>query len=172
MPGGKRFSAFYRGDWSEGTRVYTIAADGSDIRLLSAVGASHWAWRDDNNVLIWTIEKGYQLYADDGSGKAKSLVWKAPNGHQTYIPGTKNEWVVTDTYPQGSKREQLLYLVHLPTKRFIPLARLASPNNYKSNWRCDLHPRVSRDGKKVFIDSPHAGNGRQIYMVDIAEIIR
>ncbi len=171
-PDGKRFSAYYRSHWTVPTRVYTFAADGSDMRLLSETGASHWAWRDNENMLIWTIEKGYQLYKDDGSGKAKSLVWKAPNGHQTYIPGTKNEWMVTDTYPQGAKREQLLYLVHLPTQRFIPLARLASPNAYKGHWRCDLHPRLSRDGKKVFIESPHGGKGRQIYRVDIAQIIQ
>ncbi len=172
LPDGKRFSAYYRSHWTVPTHVYTFAADGSDMRLLSATGASHWAWRDNSNVLIWTIDKGYQIYRDDGSGEARSLVWKAPNGHQTYIPGTRNEWIVTDTYPQGSKREQILYLFHIPTHRFIPLARLVSPNVYKGHWRCDLHPSLSRDGKKVFIQSPHAGNGRQIYMVDMAEIIR
>ena len=126
--------------------------------------------------MIWTHDNGkdvgYQMYKDDGSGKVKSLVWKAPNGHESYIPGTNNEWMVTDTYPQGAKREQILYLVHIPTHRFIPLARLVAPNSYKGHWRCDLHPFISRDGKKVFVQSPHGGNGRQIYMVDIEKIIR
>lgn len=171
LPDGKRFSAFYRSHWTVPTHVYTFAADGSDAKLLSETGASHWAWRDNQNIMIWTIDKGYQMYQDDGSGNAKSLVWKSPNGHQTYIPGTKNEWMVTDTYPQGAKREQILYLVHIPTHRFIPLARLPSPNSYNGHWRCDLHPCISRDGKTVFIQSPHGENGRQIYMVDIAQII-
>jgi len=133
-PNGKRFSAYYRSHWTVPTQVYTFAADGSDMKLLSEAGASHWAWRDNENMMIWTHDNrkdvGYQMFKDDGSGKAKSLVWKAPNGHQTYIPGTNNEWMVTDTYPQGGKREQILYLVHLPTKRFIPLARLPSPKAY------------------------------------------
>ena len=171
-PDSKRFSAYYRGDWTIGTQVYTFDADGKNIRLLSDSGASHWAWRDNESMLIWTIDKGYQIYTDDGSGREKELIWKAPNGHQTYIPGTNNEWIITDTYPLGDKREQLLYLVCLPTKRFIQLARLCSPKSYKGHWRSDLHPCISRDGSKVFIQSPHAGNGRQIYMIDISDVIK
>ena len=173
-PDGKRFSAFYRGSWREPTHVYTMNTDGSDIRLMNDIGASHWAWRDNEHMVFWMHDHGkdvgYQIFKDDNSGKVKSTVWRAPNGHQTYIPGTNNTWMVTDTYPLGAKREQILYLAHIPTQRFIPLARLNSPKAYRSHWRCDLHPRLSRDGKTVFFESPHSG-GRQIYMVNIGEVI-
>jgi Tol biopolymer transport system component len=33
-----------------------------------------------------------------------------------------------------------------------------------------LHPRFSRDGRSVTIDSPHLG-GRQIYLIDIRGIV-
>ena len=36
------------------------------------------------------------------------------NGHNTYLPGHDNQWILCDTYPQGSRREQTPYLYHLP----------------------------------------------------------
>jgi hypothetical protein len=171
-PDGKRILMFHRwiGSGGQPTRVFTIGSDGRDLRLLSARGASHWTWRDSEHVLIWA-EGGYRLYKDDGSGEPKETLWTAPNGHQTYIPGTNNQWLVTDTYPQGAKREQILYLFHLPSGRFVLLGRFALPKEYGGEWRCDTHPRISRDGRLVIIDSPHGGNGRQQYLIDIEPII-
>lgn len=169
-PDGKRLSLFHRWSGTAGqpTRVFSIGADGGDLRLLSAHGASHWAWRDPENMLIWG-EGGYQLFKDDGSGLAKQTLWTAPNGHQSYIPGTSNEWLVTDTYPNGRKREQIVYLFHVPTARFVLLGRF--PSLYAGEWRCDTHPRVSRDGRLVILDSPHGGDGRQQYIIDISGIV-
>jgi hypothetical protein len=171
-PDGKRILMFHRwvGSGGQPTRVFTISPDGRDLRLLSARGASHWTWRDPEHVLIWG-EGGYKLYQDDGTGQPKEALWTAPNGHQTYVPGTNNQWLVTDTYPQGAKREQILYLFHLPTSRYVLLGRFVLPKAYGGEWRCDTHPRVSRDGKLVIIDSPHGGNGRQQYLIEIERII-
>ncbi len=171
-PDGNRISLFHRwaGTSGQPTRVFTIAADGNDLRLLSGHGASHWVWRDAEHMLIWG-EGGYKLYKDDGAGEPTETLWKAPNGHESYVPGTNNEWIVTDTYPQGPKREQILYMVHLPSGRFVMLGRFASPKVYQGEWRCDTHPRLSRDGKLVIFDSPHGGNGRQQYIIDISPIL-
>ncbi len=168
-PDGKRFLLFNR--WSgpgQPTRVFTADPDGQDLRLLSARDASHWTWRDPEHVLIWA-GGAYRLYQDDGSGESQETIWEAPNGHQTYVPGTQNEWLVSDTYPRGAEREQILYLFHVPTRRFVLLGRF--PSTYQGEWRCDSHPRVSRDGKLVIIDSPHGGNGRQQFAIDIGPVL-
>jgi hypothetical protein len=162
-PDGRRIMLYNRGE-RVGTRVFTIGADGRDLRLLSASGASHYAWRDLEHVLIW-VKDGYYLFKDDGSGEPKQCVWKAQNGHQTYIPGTDNEWLATDTYGR------LVYLYHVPTASFVPLGLFSSTVPYQGEWRCDSHPRVSRDGKLVIIDSPHGGGGRQQYVIDISRIL-
>lgn len=168
-PDGERFIMFNRGRGVP-THVYTADRDGSDIRFL-AKDSSHFVWRDPEHVLIWA-HGGYRLYKDDGSGN-NSVVWKAPNGHQSYLPG--KEWIVTDTYPQGESREQVVYLYHVPSGKKVELGRFHSPDNYRGGggeWRCDTHPRLSRDGTKVVIDSAHGGNGRQMYMIDISEIVK
>jgi hypothetical protein len=58
----------------------------------------------------------------------------------------------------------------MPTDRRIDLGQFLSPPGYTGEWRCDLHPRFSPDGKKVVIDSTHEGNGRQMYLIDIKDV--
>lgn len=170
-PSGERFLMFNR--WAgkgQPTRVFTAAGDGSDLRLLSAHGASHWTWRDDAHVLIWT-EGAYRLYRDDGSGEPVETVWEHPNGHQTYVPGTDKNLLITDTYPHGEPSKQELCLYHIPSKEKVVIAELDAPHSYCGEWRCDLHPRLNRRATKVVVDSPSGGNGRQMYIFDIEDVV-
>jgi len=59
----------------------------------------------------------------------------------------------------------------LKSRRHLPLGHFYLPPVYTGEWRCDTHPCASRDGKRVVIDSPHGGNGRQLYLIDIRELI-
>ena len=77
--------------------------------------------------------------------------------------------MLCDSYPDRH-RNQNPYLYHVPTDRLVPLGHFLSPKQYTGEWRCDLHPRLSRDGRSVTIDSPHQG-GRQIYLIDIRGIV-
>jgi hypothetical protein len=87
------------------------------------------------------------------------------NGHNTYLPRTGNAWVLNDTYPDA-RRYQHPYLYHPETRRKVALGHFFSPPTYAGEWRCDNHPRASRDGNFVCIDSPHNG-GRQMYLIDL-----
>ena len=91
------------------------------------------------------------------------------NGHCSYLPG--NRWILNDTYPD-KQRNQNVYLYEVATGKRAPLGHFHSPPEYTGEWRCDTHPRLSPDGRKVVIDSPHSGNGRQMYLIDISEIAR
>ena len=42
---------------------------------------------------------------------------------------------------------------------------------YWGEWRCDLHPRASNNGRGVAIDSPHAGGGRQVHLIDVGALL-
>ena len=67
-------------------------------------------------------------------------------------------------------RKQRLYLYHVESGARVPLGSFDAPQAYRGEWRCDLHPRASPDGRWVVIDSAHGGNGRQLYLIDIGDI--
>ncbi len=157
-----------------GTRMLTAAADGTDIRIVDPYGkTSHFIWRDPEHILAWSWHpshgNAFYLY-QDGTDKVE-IVGKGimtHNGHCTYLPG--KEWILNDTYPD-SKRNQNVYLYHVATGRTVSLGHFRLPTQYKGEWRCDTHPRFSPDGRSVVIDSPHGGNGRQMYLIDISKIV-
>lgn len=163
---GSRFLFLNRQQNGSRTRMFTAAPDGSDIRFVDN-DASHFVWHDPEYITVW-IKNEYRIYKDDASSKYEVL-WREMNGHQSYLPG--NEWLITDTYPWGGRREQQVYLYHLPTGRIVPVGNFASPKEYTGEWRCDTHPRVSRDGTLLTIDSPHGGEGRQLHLIDISGIV-
>ena len=165
-PDGKRFMFLSRMNGNRDTIAFTAAPNGSDIRLLGEK-SSHFEWRDPEHVLIWS-DGAYRLHTDDGTGRSK-VVLQADNGHNSYLKN--KDWFVTDTYPHKVTRDQTLYLYHVPTGKKVELGRFNSPKEYAGEWRCDTHPRISRDGTKIVIDSPHGGNGRQLYMIDISKIL-
>lgn len=157
-----------------GTRMFTVGSDGSDPYVLDPHGrTSHFIWRDPEHVLAWARHPshGEKFYIYRDRTEAVEVV--APevmllNGHCTYLPG--NRWILNDTYPDQD-RLQHPYLYEVSTGRRVPLGNFLSPPEYTGEWRCDTHPRFSPDGKKVVIDSPHGGNGRQLYLIDISGIV-
>ncbi len=93
------------------------------------------------------------------------------NGHNTYLPIADNRWILNDTYPDKD-RLQHPYLFDTSTGTKIPLGHVYSPPEYTGEWRCDTHPRSSRDGQLVCIDSPHTGEGRQMHVIDLSGIVQ
>jgi hypothetical protein len=178
-PDGSKFCFLHR--WAHAsapnafiTRLITVKADGKDPYVLDPYGkTSHFIWRDPDHILAWAShpfhgEKFY-LYTD----RTTDVQVVGPdvmtvNGHVTYLAGHK--WLLNDTYPD-KERNQNPYLYELNTGKRVPLGHFHSPPEYKDEFRCDLHPRSSPDGKKVIIDSPHAGTGRQMYLIDIRSIV-
>lgn len=168
MPGGRVFR----------TRMVTAAADGSDLRIVDDNGlTSHFIWRDPNHILAWSRQpacgEAFYLFRDlDGCARmgcveAVGAGIMTRDGHCSYLPG--GEWIVNDVYPDAD-RYQTLYLYHVESGRVVTLGRFYSPPPYTGEWRCDLHPRCSRDGRYIAVDSAHGG-GRQIYLVDIGDIV-
>lgn len=160
------------------TRMFTANMDGTDRYVLDPSGyTSHFIWRDPNHICAWTKPNGkpskFYLFEDQTENVEVVGPDKMPvNGHNTYVPQTNGEWILTDTYPQGKLRHQIPYLYHVPSGKRVELGRFHLPSAYKGEWRCDLHPRCSNDGMTVAIDSPHGGNGRQVWLLDISQIIK
>jgi hypothetical protein len=182
-PSGRKFCFLHRWELTKpngdingpfGTRLITANADGSNLYVLDPYGqTSHFYWRDDEHILAWSWHPsygdGFYLY-EDGTRNVGPIGRGVmdENGHCTYLPG--NQWILNDTY-QDLEDYQHPYLYQVATGRKYPLGAFRSPPEYHDEFRCDTHPRHSRNGRKVVIDSPHGGNGRQIYLLDISGII-
>jgi len=179
---GNRFVAFIKDPANKLFQAWSMAADGTDVRYLY-YNPSHHSWLDDDHILDYGKQTppgggepvgGYYVFKDDGTGQAKEQLWESKyDGHDSYLPGPGGDWIITDTYVIGGF--QYLFLYHRPTKFFIPLAKLKSTAelvpNFTGEYRVDLHPRFSRDGRIVCIDATHEGMGRQMYVIDIGCIL-
>lgn len=181
-------------------RLITMNPDGSGMRLLEcsdhplpqlaedfdpgAVGTfdyekseyqiSHPLWQDDGHIIVWGPHAGeihYHLY-HDAEGGAVEVVGRGvlvENGHMTFSPVDKR-WMLSDTYPDDRTHERFLFLFDMHTGERRNLGSFyATPELSKEN-RCDLHPRWSRDGRLVCIDSVHE-HQRQMYVLDVSSIV-
>jgi hypothetical protein len=178
-PDGKRFIFLHR--WrgpkqggSFDTRMFTANLDGKELFVLDPYGkTSHFIWRDPRSVLAWSWhpshgDRFYLYYDRSDRVEVVGEGVMTHNGHCSYLPG--GEWILNDTYPDAA-RNQNPYLFRIKTGERRWLGHFLLPKVYSGEWRCDTHPRFSRNGRMVTIDSPHAGNGRQVYVIDIGNIV-
>ena len=89
------------------------------------------------------------------------------DGHQSFI---SDDSFITDTYPDKYRMAKL-FRVNIPDGMTELLASVYSPKRFQSSPNkghiaCDLHPRVSRDGRFVFFDSCRTGK-RGIYVMKL-----
>lgn len=177
-PDGKRFLVLHRWELARpgafGTRMFTADMNGSNLFELDPFGkTSHFIWRDGEYILAWAYQPshGERFYLFKDRTREVSVIGPdvmTVNGHCTYLPGGK--FILNDTYPD-TRHLQHPFLYEIATGKRIPLAHLFEPPKYTGEFRCDLHPRYSRDGTKVIVDSTHGGNGRQMYLIDISSAI-
>ncbi len=160
------------------TRLLTANADGSDLHVVNhSPMTSHLVWRDPKHIIAYAAQpklgNNVYLFEDKGNnvevcGKGK---FTSGDTHISFIPNTNSKWVLNDSYPQGKERIQTVFLLNLETGQRIDLGKYPSPKEYTGEWRTDLHPRYSRDGKKVLIDTCCFG-GRQICLINIEGLIK
>ncbi len=180
-------------------RLITMNPDGTEMRLLecsdhplpqladsfdpNAVGTydyekseyqiSHPLWQDDGHIIVWGPHAGsihYHLYTDLPEPKVDVIGRDVltENGHMTFSPVDTN-WLLSDTYPDSKTNERLLILYDLKRGVRHDLGSFYTDPALSKENRCDLHPRWSRDGRTVCIDSVHE-HERQMYLVDVSAI--
>ena len=176
-PNSKRFIFLHR--WckknqAHSTRLLTANIDGTEIRCLNDHSmTSHFDWKDDEYILAYARRfntgDAYYLFKDQhyavpelvGKQKFSSL----NDGHCSYSPD--RNWILTDTYPDEDRQKTLL--IYNPEKDIrINLGKYYEAPYESEEFRCDLHPRWSRDGNSICFDSVQTGS-RQLYVLDINE---
>ncbi|HTS21088.1 MAG TPA: hypothetical protein VMN79_04685 [Casimicrobiaceae bacterium] len=175
-PDGGRIAFFHIRRTAEGgwrARLCCCSSNGSQLAcLLDAEVVSHYDWLDAERMLIWAKERGapgrFRLVERSGGSRPIGAGVLVEDGHVSFSPD--RSWVLNDTYPDRYDMRALM-LYRWPDGERVDLARLHSP---KARWwgetRCDLHPRWSRDGRRICIDSVHSGQ-RQMYVMDVGGLI-
>jgi hypothetical protein len=154
------------------TRLLTAAFDGSGLRCVADhEKVSHYDWRDREHILAWArqhaVGERYFLF-NERSGH-REVVGEGVltcDGHCSWSPDRR--WILTDTYPDGDDVRTLL-LYRPEDGRRVEVGRFHSPPELTGPIRCDLHPRWSRDGRQVCIDSAHE-ESRQMYVINVEEV--
>lgn len=172
-PDGSRFIVLHR--WFQNkvkyTRLVTCNMDGTDMYNLSDDDfVSHCCWKNNQEILSYLSKKdggkGYYLMKDKSQEFNRCWSSLVMDGHPTYsYDGSK---VVTDTYPDR-RRIQSLYV--MTGKRVKRIARVFSPFKYGGDTRCDLHPRWSKDGKRICFDASFGGK-RSVCVADVENVFK
>ncbi|MGR5127588.1 glycosyl transferase [Photobacterium swingsii] len=136
------------------------------FELVTSPGvASHCYWLDSDTICGYFMYEnlmGYHKYNlnDKKTIKISHKLDSLSDGH----PNIKNKSImVSDTYPNKSRMKEL-FEYDFKTDSKNTLALIFEPLKFYGEVRCDLHPRLSPDGKIVFFDSVHSGK-RQLYMM-------
>lgn len=170
-PNGQRFMVLHR--WFKGqrkyTRLVTCNIDGTEMFNLSDDDmVSHCWWKSDTEILAFENKhnggNGYYLMSDRTNEYEHLWQDLTGDGHPSYSPN--GTLVVTDTYPN---RKRIAEVRIMQGNVILPVARVFAPFKYDNNTRCDLHPRWSRDGKKICFDAVFEGH-RGLYTCDILQI--
>ena len=168
-PDGKRFMVIHR--WLKGgkkiSRLLTCDINGENLYNLSDEDmVSHCCWKNNREILAYCKhddKNGYFLFKDQTKDCSRKWDFITADGHPSYSPNGK--LVVTDTYPN---RKRICTLRVLSDAISTVVAKVYAPFKYDNDTRCDLHPRWSRDGRKICFDGCFEGK-REVYIIFLPE---
>ena len=171
-PDGKRFIFIHR--WYVGKQRFDrlIISDFSKMKVLADEKmVSHMCWVDDNTLFGYLRNNGkdafYFIDINNGNYKECSVLTSLGNGDGH--PSCHGKWVTIDTYPDKSLMQHL-YLYNILTDDVYNLLEVKHGLNYKGESRCDLHPRFSPDGNRIYFDTVYEGC-RKLAYIDVSSIV-
>jgi hypothetical protein len=141
------------------TNMYSLNIYNNKLYKFPTTGmVSHVFWKNNYQVIGYVNinnKDGYFLF-DIVKDTYTELFFNdnRVDGHPHY--SNTKDTLLFDTYP-NNQRIQKLFQYDFNTRLTQDLAEFYSPLKFKNHMRCDLHPRYSRDGSLVSVDSAHIG---------------
>jgi hypothetical protein len=172
-PDGRRFVCLHRYllDGKRFDRLLLGDPEGGPLEVLVDHDfVSHYDWVDSSTLLGYMRgpggRDGYYV-VDVETGEMSSLFSGRLDRYGDGHPHVQNQVMVTDTYPNKGGVQTLL-LVNLEEKTVDEIAELHHGLQYHSEFRCDLHPRLSSSRSMIFFDSVFDGV-RRLYAMSCPE---
>jgi len=170
-PNGKKIMFMHRWFLENGRRLDTLLIcdkDGRNLKVIADKGmVSHCFWYDSENIFGYLREfagdKFYIININTLEKKVigENMIDRFGDGH----PTINKEKVVFDTYPDKARMLHL-FRYDIKVNSLEELGEFFQSFDFYGETRCDLHPRFSFDGKKIFFDSVHEGK-RHLYMMGL-----
>lgn len=169
-PDGKRFTVklrFRPRDLSRGWNdkmgcSLTCGTDGKDLRLLEHA-TSHVIWLNEDQLYFWRKD-GLYLYKDalGGGQKIKQIAPEliSYNVHMRHFPNDPDRFIFDTPYRESIE----LFTYNNITNEETKIATFHNHKPRSGQYRCDLHPCPSPDGRKIVVTSMEDG-GRQMYLL-------
>ena len=164
-PDGEKFIFIHR--YFVGQRRYDRLMLGNavtnKIGVLAAFGmVSHSFWIDNETIISYLrgsngVDCYWRIDLNDGSFTALPWLSSFGDGH----PHVVGRHLITDCYPDKSRMQSLMS-VNLDSGEVDCIGEFFHGFGYKRESRCDLHPRLSRCGKRIYFDSVFSGK-RKLY---------
>ena len=160
-------------DLKRWTRIMVFDRQKAELmELPSQISGSHYVWNSEKQIVASCVIDGQSCHVLFDMNAIDSYRIVAPSvlnsdGHQSFI---SDDSFITDTYPDKYRMAKL-FRVSIPDGKTELLASVYSPKRFQSSPKkghiaCDLHPRVSRDGRFVFLDSCRTGK-RGVYVMKL-----
>lgn len=157
---------YYHNNIRNDSLIYA-AVNGREKKLLIRSGVvSHYCWISNSELFGYMEGPGQKLgywVLDVLSGDFRRS--KRFSGVGDGHPSSNGDIVVTDTYPNKARIQKLM-LSKSDSDNDEILGEFFHGFNYSLESRCDLHPRISSDGKFVFFDSVFSGE-RKLYRLHL-----
>lgn len=158
-PNGTGFIFLLRNFPEEGKLWGTVLAysdlEGNIKQLTKFEVNSHYSWRDDDYLMIYSGLPEWGIYFFDvKTGERSRLnnpVIDFDDIHCNYSPDRKT--MIGDGYPQPGESTRTLYFYDFETKKEDVLVTVYSRPVPETDMRCDLHARFSPDGTRISYDS-------------------
>ncbi|MEO3879135.1 glycosyl transferase [Rheinheimera fenheensis] len=169
-PEGKQFMFIHR--WflngRRFDRLMVADIDSKKLKVACANGmVSHCYWLDENRVFSYLRgpegqDSYWSISLNDLTFVRFNALEKFGDGHPHFI----GNLFVTDTYPDKS-RMQHLFLVDFMSHKVEHIGEFYHGFDFDAETRCDLHPRISKCGQFIFVDTVY-NNNRQLCWLERA----
>ena len=173
-PNGKKVMFFHlyvvpeTGEWR--TRLCVFDITNNKLQILEKENVvSHYDWIDDSNLMVTTfknneINRDYRIYnLDNDNYKIIENEKLKVDGHPTYI---LNDTFISDTYPDDNCFQHL-FKFDINNNKYEEILTIFSNPRLLYDKRCDLHPRVVKNG--IIIDSAFKENKRSVVFIGVRQ---